>query len=421
MDNGHPSTSIKRFSDGEEQHQQEHQVDNSPLDADISGIDLMEMDNNSLIELFQQLTLLDLLMVSEVCKMFQELACRAFSANWKDAEFTLRNVTVNDRLGSLRFLRQFGSVVRKLNIEFGDDRNEEFFYIILYKCLNLTEIKFSHRITDAEVQKRFLNKENFSQLNAKFQNLKIIHFDTSSAKLVNPNCIEQSFSNLEYCYYSSLNLFNDQHLRNFINCNRQVKNILLKHEGNNQITRNLMKFIDRKLFRVEELELTFNEYHRMVEYEPVFLKKIKRVIITDMTPWCLTGLYYLSNTNVEEAFFFFRCWDDTVIHLICTLKQLKSLKLLCFDMCLSGGSLRMLSKKLPNLTNIVLTIGDRTDCLDIGDIVQFVKKSKQLKEFKAQLYVWDLDQIKENFDPREWFVDRQNGNLIICKVDQIKD
>lgn len=392
--------SNKRLRNGNRKYQGRHELDNSQVNTDASGMTLMQMNDDCLVEIFKYLDFADLSIVSTVCKRLQELSFRTFKSVWKKKRFALHNCTTKYKLDSLRLLSQFGNVLQKVDIRFGGNRNEEFLNNIIDKCSNLTEVRFFHR--SPQKPDKFLNKKNIFRLNEKFPNLKVLEFSSDAENIVDSECIEQTFSNLEHLGIF-FDAFSYENLRNFINLNPQVKRLPLKHGESIHITRDLIEFIDRKLPHLEELDILIEKDYTTNDTQQLFLTNLKRLHIEDHSNEGLTFLSGLSSENVEDMRVGLFHWNDTLTDRICKFKEVKRLHLLCACDVIDGDSLIKLSESLPKLSKIFLTASS-TLSLNIKDVAQFVKKSKQLTEFFLFVCSWNLNEIKENIDLTQWKV-----------------
>lgn len=387
----------------------------------MSQMTLMETNNDCLVEIFRHLCFEDLLSVSEVCKRFQQLSVITFKCVWKNKEITLRNWTTKEELDSIRILHQFGSLLQRVHIQFGDTGNEDFFNAIVDNCsLNLIEVRFSQHRSCWKIDK-FLNKGNIFRFNEKFSNLRKLEFGYQAAHLVDQECIEQTFSSLEHLDVSFIEFKN---LRNFIRLNPQMKSLPLTHSEDIPITRDLMEFIHDSLPELIELHLLIiGNDHANSDLQPVVLKNIKRLRIDAFSTNGLSFLSYISMEKVEDIKIEFLRWNDEEIDAICKFKEVEQLTLLSCIANVDGDSLRKLSTNLPKLSKLTLKVNDYPlddKRLNINDVVHFVEESKQLTEFVLLNCYWNLNYISGRLDPAQWIVTRPQKALEIRKTTKLR-
>lgn len=400
---------------------------------------LMDINDDCLIEILRCLSVEDLLSVSEVSKRFGELSVAAFKSVSKK-KVTLSNLTVKQKLVSLKTLCRFGSSIQRVKIEYGNHRNEEFFHAIIDKGnVNLIEVTFSHQKPNGKeynvlhvwrsVRKiflewffgvlwprsaeqcssdKFLNKENIARLNKKFRNLRILRFECGLNKFVDSECIEQALPSLEHLIFYMPQ--NEQRFRNFIKSNPQVKSLPILLDSEVPITSDLMEFFDENLPQLEQLFLIIEENYTNTDSQRLFLKNLKRIVIVDKINESLPLLSQLSNERMEFMIIFFSNLHDEAIDRIFKFKELKILALHGDN--INFENLMKFSENLPKLSQIFLNINNSIE-LRIEDVVRFIQESKQLKAFFLTDCSFNLNDIKEKLDLAEWRVNLRGKELKI--------
>lgn len=385
--------------------------DGEQLSTEVSRMKLIDLNDDCLMHIFRYLRSEDLANVSEVCKSFQPLALTTFKSLWKDRHVFLSNISTKDKLHSTRILRNFGSSLKKVNIDFGGDRtNNKFFDVIMIKCLDLIEVEFSGFAV--EIFTKVLTMRNIVRFNRKFTNLKRIRFGVLSNKLVNAECIHQTFPKLEHL--SIQHPFNDLNLKKFLTLNPQLKSLELDYDFHS-ITRQLIGFIDDKLPHLEQLVLRDMGDRRVNNYQPKFLNNLRRLhICATVNGKFLPGLA-ISNKKVEELIIEADTCNNNLIDLICQYKEVKKLAFYCRLNTIRDDDLIKLSETLPKLSEVELR-GYKKAFLPIQNISKFVQVSQQLTKFVLKPFTLDLlDGIKQNLHPPQWNVTHFDDTLKICK------
>lgn len=216
---------------------------------------LNDVDPDSLLHIFRHLNISDLASVSRVCRLYEDLAEQAFKCERKGRHrVNLRNTSGKCKLEAATILRNFGYHLEKVNIEFGEHNNHQFFESIMNHCSEqLTNVIFFNKCTDVP-QNIVLSKENMRRFSAKFVNMKVLWFHGQMGELVAGECIAQNFPALkELCIMGKPFVYDN--VVQFINHNPQARHLdvsprlrpepkqLKKSESINQQGRNLRKTV----------------------------------------------------------------------------------------------------------------------------------------------------------------------------------
>lgn len=340
---------------------------------------LMNLNDDCLIKIFRYLSVADIAKVSEVCKLFKDLALTAFKTEWKEKVVNILNSSKELRIESMRIIREYCSILKKIHIGFGDNKyNEIFFDVIFEKCtLNLIEIEFSGPGYLCYVDK-ILNKRNMCRINKKFKYLRSLKFDCSTKYIVERQCIEQKFSYLEQLSLSDP--FKNRNIETFVNLNPQLKRLSAFHSTEVKNARELVRLIDQNLPFLEHLGLWIGGFMDEMEYKPLFLKNLRRLHISNYGKANNLPYLSISNEKVEEMEFLLSSCDYRLFDFICQYKEVKKLSLRSYiSNAFNYRHLLKLSKNLPKLTEI--EINGLYKSLSNAEIVRFVLDTKMLRKF----------------------------------------
>lgn len=396
------------------------QFDNSQqLNTEVPQMNVLDLNDDCLDQIFRYLNTADLATISETCKTFQQIAVKTFKSKKKNSVVFLCNNTKAAKFESSRILRQFGRFLQKVNIDFGGDKtNDKFIDVIVDKCnLNLFEVEFSGIEMEiiGKVISKILNKRNISRFIAKFSNLKRLRFGVLADKLVDAQCIQQKFPNLEHL--SVQHPFDDRNLKNFMESNVQVNSLELDNDFRS-VTRHLIMTIDKILPHLEQLELKgiiqCGGAVRTMDYQPLYLNNLKRLVIRDMHNGKFLPNLAISNKKVEEFIIEVDACNDRLINFICQYKFIRKLVLCCGLNTFYGHNLLQLSESLPNLSEVEVRGYD--EMLPIQNIVKFIQRAKQLTKVALKPFSMDLNEVKQKLDPHQWVVTQSDATLKLSKL-----
>lgn len=390
----------------------------------MSEMMLLELNDDCLIKIFRNLSAADIAKVSEVCTLFKDLALTAFKTEWREKTVNLLNSSKELRTESIRILCRYSTLLQKVHIGFGDNKyNEVFLDIIFAKCtLNLIEIEFSGPGYMCYVDK-ILNKRNMCRFNKKFRYLRSLKFDCSTKYIVERQCIEQKFSYLE-----ELNLsdpFKNRNIENFVYLNPQLRRLSAFHSTEVKKARDLVKMIDHNLPRLEQLGLWIGGFMDEMEYQPLFLKNLRQLHISNYGKANNLPYLSISNERVEDMEFLLSSCDYRLFDFICQYKEVRKLSLRSYiTNAFNYRHLLKLSKHLPKLSEI--QINGLYKSLSNAEIARFVLETKMLTKFviidyKRADILEDMKDIRMKLTS-QWIVGAYSSTdtLIIRKTNRKK-
>lgn len=385
-------------------HKVIHPIAQHNTDLPMSLIDL---NVDCILKIFRFLSLADVVLVSEVCQLFQDLAIQTFKSEWKTKIIRLSNESKCSKLESTAILRNFGSQLQKVLIVFHKHRNDTFFNMIIDKCSSqLTQVVFSSTCVNVEPEK-ILNKNNMLRFNAKFVNLTSLRFGNNTDDLTEPKCIEQPFPALQ-----ELSLFGypfkNRNIQHFVKSNLQIKSLSALHCNNVTDAKKLIRFIDQQLPFLEMLGLWIHGYADEIGHQPRFLKSLKRLHIHNYGNAANLQHLSISGESVEEMELELGSCDDIYIDFVCQYKNLSKLRIGLYpDSLFDCKFLRKLSTHLPKLS--VIEIGGFCKNFNHTDIAHFVNGLKKLLKFtirgvqSADIFD-DLSKIQKKLHSAQWNV-----------------
>ena len=378
----------------------------APHDSDVP-MSLIDLNVDCILKIFRFLSLADVVRVSEVCQLFQDLAIETFKSKWKTKLVQLSNDSESSKLQSTAILRNFGSYLQKMHIVFHKHGNATFFNLIIDKCSSqLTQVVFSSTCFNAEPEK-ILNENNMLRFNAKFVNVTSLRFGNNTDDITEPKCIEQPFPALQ-----ELSLFGypfkNQNIQHFVQSNLHIKSLSALHCNNVTDAKKLIQFIDQQLPFLEMLGLWIHGYEDEIGHQPRFLKSLKRLHIHNYGNAANLQHLSISGESVEEMELELGSCDDLYIDFICQFKNLSKLRIGLYpDSVFDCKFLRQLSKFTSKLT--VIEIGGFWKILNHTEIANFVNRLKQLCKFtlrgvqSADIYD-DIKGIQKKLDSTQWNV-----------------
>lgn len=381
-------------------------VSTDQLESGVSMV-LADLNMDCLLKIFRFLSLADMARVSEVCQIFRSVAVESFKYEWKNKTVRLSNNSRDSKLESTEILRHFGKQLQKLQIIFDLYRNDTFFEMIIDKCSSqLTQVDFSSTCFNVEIEK-ILSKENISRFNAKVENLKRLRFKNNTDDITEPECIEQHFPALE-----ELSLFGypfkNQNVQHFVKRNSQIKSLSSLHCNEVESAKNLIQIIDQQLPQLEALGLWIHGDSDEHEYQPRFLKNLKRLTVHNYGKSANLQHLSISCDRVEEMQLEVGHCDESLINFICQYKQLNKLAIRMYaDSPFDCNFLRKLNKRLPKLAEV--EIGGSWKNLNHLDIVSFVLRSTELEKFtlrdrQRKDLSEDMHKIQQNLDSTQWAI-----------------
>src|ERR1700704_4650675 len=113
--------------------------------AQLSPTTILDLNDDCLLEIFRCLDIEDIAIASDTCQRFQEIGRAAFKYEWNGQIVWLITKTKENRLESTAILRNFGSQLQKIHIEFDAHWNDYFFEMVIERCCSsqLTELDVS--------------------------------------------------------------------------------------------------------------------------------------------------------------------------------------------------------------------------------------------------------------------------------------
>lgn len=368
---------------------------------------LLDLNVDCLLKIFRLLSLADMARVPQVCQVFRYVAVEAFKCEWKSKTVRLGNNSKESKLESTSILRNYGNHLQKVNIVFDKHDNDIFFNMIIAKCSSkLTQVDFSSTCFNVHLE-IILSKENVRRFNAKFGNMRRLRFQNNTDDITDPECIEQHFPALE-----ELSLFgypfHNGNVQQFVKANPQIRSLSLFHCNNVLDARNLMEMIDQQLPQLHELGLWIHGHADEIEYQPLFLKNLKRLKVHNYGKAANLQHLSISNEKVQEMELELGYCDEILIDFICQYKELNTLALRMYsDSLFDCNFLKQLSKHLPKLTEI--EIRGFWKNLNHNDIVDFVHGSEQLVKFvladaQRKDILEDMNKIQEKLHLTQWTV-----------------
>jgi len=387
----------------------------------VSQLKITDLNIDCLLNLFRYLDVSDLGRASYVCQLFQEIAVEAFKFEWKDKTIRLCNDSKKGRLETATTLRQFGSMLQKVIVVFGERSNDIFFNIVMEKCtLNVTDVEFSGSSFSDQLEK-VLNKGNICRFFDKLKNVKNLRFGSNADELIDSQCIEQPFPALE-----QLSLFGypfkNRNVEHFVTLNPQVKSIHLRLCNDVESSRNITEVISQKLPQLEQLGLWVHGNANEIQYQPLFFNNLKRLNIQNYGSANNVQHLSISNKTVEQMEFEVNTCDEQLINVISQYKEVKKLAISTYmDSPFDAKLLQKLGNNLSKLTEIKIT--SFYENLDYADIVNFVCGTKELVKFimrdsSRSNILGDTKELQCKFNAAEWNVAccQSNSEISISKV-----
>ena len=378
-----------------------------PTGQQSSGVTLMDLNVYCQLKIFSYLSLTDAAKVSEVCRVFQDLAVEVAKKECKTKTVRLNNNSRNSKLESTAILRNFGSLLQKVHIVFDKHGNDTFLDMIIEKCSSqLTHVLFSSTCFNVQLENT-LSKESIGRFNAKFGNLKTLRFGKNTDDITDRECIEQHFPALE-----ELSLFGypflSRNVEQFVKLNPQMKRLSSYQRIEVQSARNLLEIIDQQIPQLEQLGLWIHGYANETQYQPRFLKNLQRLNVRNYGNSNNLQHLSISNESVTEMECELGSYDETFIDFVCQYKELKKLAIRTYiNSSFDSKFLQKLKKHLPKLVEIEICGFWKN--LNHMDVVHFVHGTKQLVKFtmrealRKEILI-DVNQIQKNLDSAQWTV-----------------
>jgi len=368
---------------------------------------LNDLNMDCLLKIVRMLSLADLTRVAGVCRKFQDVAAEAFKYEWKNKTIRLGSKGRDSKLESTAILRNFGSQLQKVQIVFDKDGNDTFFQLVMNKCSSeLEHVDFSSTYFNDDV-KSVLSNKNIQRFNEKFANLKTLRFGNSTDVITEAECIEQHFPALEELSLSGYPFVN-QNISQFVKVNPQIKSLSSYHCNEVHDAADIIEIIDQHVPQLEQLGLWIHGEADVIEYQPRFLKTLRRLKIQQYGNTANLQYLSISNERVEEMELEPSVCDEIVIDFICQYKELTKLAIRPInDTTFHSKFLTKLMKNLPKLAEIEIC-GFWKD-LNHTDIVHFVNQSTQLINFflrdrQRNDILEDMNKIQKKLDSALWTI-----------------
>lgn len=351
------------------------------------AIQFDDLNNDVLLEVFDTLPFEDLLSLADMNLQIRELITKHhaehrfriseklisiygtnFLANKSyEKKFKLeRNeIGIFDHLSALRFLRNFGATISKIDIrkwhhevnkyinEISSDSLNEL-SITTYSSINMTDAwkKSFKKLTDMSVSSNLVNCKhiNFSEIFPSLRSLELKYFNQSAI-----NCFDHHFPHLEKV---KLNEISENALR-FFELNPQIRNLIVVYYISNM---KFLRFISEKLQNIEfmTLDISLPEISEKLENDMIHFKNVKKcksIIVIDRPAETVVVPIVFDQLEEMEI----RTWYKTAAWEEFILRHNK-LKILTISVTFNGRDLLMIIEKLPSL--IKLNIGYLFDVED---------------------------------------------------------
>lgn len=374
----------------------------------------MDLNGDCLLKIFRHMDVEDVAIASDVCQRFQDLAKEAFKYEWKGKLVWLSNETRESALESSAILHNFGSQLQKVQIVFGERRNDAFFNRIVEKCC-------SSQLTEVDVCGEILSKENVCRLKNKFTNLRSLGFEKTTHNFADLECIVQHFPTSEQIRLFG-HPFENRHVQQIMHLNPQLKSLSLLYRNDAENVRQMIESIDQYLPQLEELALEWmtGDDADFIGYKPMFLKNLKSLKFMNFGRGMNMQHLSISNEKVEELQLEEGTCDESVVDFICQYKEVKKLAIRYVDYPLDYKHLLKLSNDLPKLAEFEIS----SSCRNVHheDIVHFISGSQQLVKFvikdDKRKDIWeDMKDLQRQLNSSKWSVDccLSNNELIVRK------
>lgn len=377
----------------------------TPADA----MTLLDLNYDCLLNIFRPLSVSDLAGLSEMCRLFKDVAAETFRFEWKDSPVRLCNDSRESKLKSTEILRHFGDQLQKVEIVFDEDGNDTFFDLIINKCsgAQLTEVDFSNACFNDKAE-TILSKENIQRFQQKFVNLKRMRFGDNTDDITHPQCIEHHFPSLAELSLSGFP-FRNENVLQFVKLNPQVKRLSFFHNNDVESVPELLESIDQQLPQLEELGLWIHGYAGdEVQYQQRFFNSLKRLVIQNCGSSTNLQRLSINNKHIEEMVLDVGACDANLIDFVCLHKELTKITIhMYYDSPFDSTFLAKLSEHLPKLSEVKI-YGFLKNLIH-SDIVRFVQGSKQMFKFvigygQRSNVSEDLEVIRNRLDATQWTV-----------------
>lgn len=388
--------------------------------VELSTMNLTDLNDDCLENIFKYLSLLDLLNIATSDDRFSGASCWALKRKLRGrmVKIDSTNISITGEqtdyifddvyyanhsvLMVMRFFKYFGKLITKLNVDYKLKCGE--FYrgfqqevesgILNYctKTLRKLSIKNMQRTFDVlnDIRKPFEMLysltihggylKNVGQFNKWFPELR------SLALLFNyhgkGNCIGVHFPKLEKLnlreldfnqYY--LNCFNLSDIEQAIRMNPQLRDLSVR-ATDAELEYGFCKFVDKHLPRLEHIELT-SDFDELKNEESKVIKNIKKLTTERVPKLTFTQLEELRLFHIEngvEAIEFAE-QNEHLIKLIITIDDMSTFRLKSED-------ITRFIRSVPKLTELTLD----WDLITTDGVVQLLKDCKSLRKFRLLFY-----------------------------------
>lgn len=416
---------------------------------DIEHVDPMSSNNMNVIdmnidcieEIFEYLSIIDLLRVADTNKRFQKAASLVFSRKYafeyvsiKSDRIKLgwRNIDeIRDFIDSFRLLRCFGQLISNIHIQLDDAVNsvhgqfaELFRYVNEYCAQNLKELRIvdvSRTVIIDNISKAFAKLESISfdgpRLGENLTNLNELlpqmrQLILKNNIILNPKCIEAHFPHLEKFEYLKehdqlVNQFENENFEKFIRSNGQLKHLLLS-----DFDVELIRTMAENLHQLESLKL-ISPYSTddLQHFEQCHFKSVNIFVVVHVSQsFPINSLKFDNLVNFTAGGFKFADLRDFISkHLTITSLGIQNRKR---EPNLNAATVLEGVKLLPSLSHLFLMIPDH---FTVNDVVSFTAELKLMKRFyfprNGSFDMQNLEQRLRN----EWHVAQDLGPYIYLR------
>lgn len=380
----------------------ETNTNGSQVNPTVSGTTISELNDDCLIEIFNNLSIVDLCAVGATCIRFNQITQAVFARDHRSIDFGQAkqekhksSKLICDRLTlheTRNLLLHFGHVINQIHVDssaFKTKNLHRIFDLIVRHCPNLNVLSINDvYLKNSTIMRCRTLFNGLSELKTRECHMRNGHkqifkncgnlskLEVKSEYSMDGSSLRMSFENLRSASLISICCITADDLYRFIELNTKLKNLVIINCA--YIYDEIFEKIGVLLPELESLSISIDDFTNLAQNlnHLLSLNSLKELKLNCSLYSIATFVHKLAEKGVIEVLHISGgVLDEHLVDALCACKSLKSLKLGSMP-SMHDRFLKKLAENLPNLTEFHLT---ECQTMTVDGIVKFVDKAAKLK------------------------------------------